>query len=213
MVHSFLRLKKNIMFFFAIYIYFPICFLLCIFIIKIFPIRSPGVLSSAEIKLVYIFEKLFFLFIFIFGIQALLFTLPALSEDPSGERLNWGYKYLHVATEIVIRAGVLITVGCAVTGGHFTRKHFFIIFLGILYAALVVSRGLILEFLIYLIFGLILKNYYKNNKFRIKGRHFFLILIVWFIFYSFCKQLNISFKLIIFTTTISNVFNENNVFT
>ncbi len=171
--------------FFAIYIYFPICFLLCIFVIKIFPMRSPGRLSSAEINLVHIFDKLFFIFIFLFGIQAVIFSLPALSEDPSGERLNWGLKYLHVATEIVIRAGVLITIGCAVGGGYFSGKHFIIIFFGILYAALVVSRGLILEFLIYFIFGLILKNYYKNNKFVINIRYIFLILIVWLIFYIY----------------------------
>lgn len=125
---------------------------------------------------------LFYFVLILFLLQSLIFVPPALSSDPSSARLEWGFKYVHVATEILVRAGVLACVGTAVMKGRLSFSDLCIMFAAETYAILVVSRGLILEILIYFAFAYILISYRKYSKFRIRSKHVFPFIAIWLIF-------------------------------
>jgi oligosaccharide repeat unit polymerase len=170
---------------FAIYVYFPICFLSSILVIKFFPLKMlPGSIHG-ETQFYKLFVVIFYLIIVLFLVQAVLFIPPALSGDPSGERLNWGFKYVHVATEILIRSGVLVCTGCAVSRRFFRRGDYVLLALAVSYAVLVVSRGLILEVLIYFVFGSILIARRKNKRFTIRRKHVLWMASIWALFFVY----------------------------
>ena len=182
---SSLQIQWNNLAFICIFFYFPLCIAFGILPALVFPLKVPIKTFKLEVRMRNIIFRLFYLFIFLFLLQSLIYTPPVLSVDSSSARLEWGFKYIHVATEIFIRTGVLICVGSAIAIGRMSSKDLFLIFFAEVYAVSVVSRGLILEILIYFIFALILISYRKNYVFRLNIRHIFLLLMIWVLFFLY----------------------------
>ena len=182
---SLLQVKWSFEATFAIYIYIPACFVICIIPILAFPLKSIPDSVFIERRIEMPLRILFYFFIFLFLIQAIIFTPPAFTGDPSAGRLEWGFKYVHVLTEIFIRAGVLACVGAAASRGYISRADAMVLLAGVIYAILVVSRGLILEILIYFIFGSILSARQKFISFKISRKHIVWFGIIWLVFVAY----------------------------
>jgi oligosaccharide repeat unit polymerase len=160
---------------FAIFVYFPFCILLGLIVVTLFPMRR---IDFHEGRIHKEIRFLFFLCIMAFVVQSLFALPPALSSDPMNARLEWGFKYVHVATEILIRTGVLVCLGAAVNRGRITRADLWILLSAIIYAFLVVSRGLILEFIIYIIFASVLNARTTYQNIRIRPKHLIALALV-----------------------------------
>jgi oligosaccharide repeat unit polymerase len=167
---------------FAIYIYIPVCFLICIIPILTFPLKSIPDSVFRERRIELPLRIFFYFFIFLFLIQAIIFTPPAFTGDPSAGRLEWGFKYVHVLSEIFIRAGVLACAGAAASRGYISRADAMVLLASVIYAILVVSRGLILEILIYFIFASILSSRQKFISIKIRRKHIIWFSIIWLVF-------------------------------
>lgn len=131
---------------FFIFCYFPLCILMGLTGTAKLSRRESVTTEIPTRKLIY---SLFGLFAVLFVIQCFLFTPPALASDPNTARLEWGFKYVHVLTEIVIRATVLICLGDAIVRNKLKRSDFALLMVCLAYTMVVVSRSFLLEILIY----------------------------------------------------------------
>ncbi len=91
----------------------------------------------------------FYLCVMGFLIQSLFRLPPALAPDPNEARLLWGFKYLHVSTEILIRTTVLICLGNVLSRGKVRLHDWVQVSIAMLYTILVVSRSFLLEIFFY----------------------------------------------------------------
>lgn len=131
---------------FFILCYFPFCIALGVIGTFKISVRAIVLQTVPSRRLVY---SLFWFFIFLFALQCALFLPPALSPDPNTARLEWGFKYVHVLTEIMVRATILICLGDAIVRSRIGKSELMILMTGIVYTLLVVSRSFLLEILIY----------------------------------------------------------------
>lgn len=167
-----------------IFVYFPLCIL--IGTVGTFSFNAKKVYQYCEDNNNQVWNKIFYLFAIIFVAQFYWFLPPALSGDPMNGRLTWGVKYVHVATEIIFRTSFLFCLGNVANRGKFRWPDVNIIFIFLAYAFLVVSRGLILEILIYIIFTLIIINSKKyGSRFKIKKSHVASLASLWFFFFIY----------------------------
>lgn len=132
---------------FSIFIYFPFIILSPIFLL---PSRVKSLIS---IKTAYpkILVGLFFIFYIVFFIQCLIYVPPVFSGDANFARLEWGFKYVHVLTEIYFRFIVLLILGKSTVQKKISAIDISIIGLILMYTILVVSRSFMGEIIIYLL--------------------------------------------------------------
>jgi hypothetical protein len=114
------------------------------------PVRRLQPAARREFLITYI---LFYILMATFALQCVLFVPPALSGEPNSARLEWGFKYVHVLTEITIRTTVLLCIGTAATRGKFTFLDRVILLSSLVYTVLVVSRSFMLEIIFYWALG------------------------------------------------------------
>lgn len=174
---------------FFIIAYVPLCILLGL--IGTLRVNSRPVAKRYEDEENKIWNSLFYVILFAFFAQFLWGVPPALSDDPMNNRLTWGMKYLHVLTEIIFRTTLLLCLGTAVNRGRFLKKDLKIIVPFILYAFLMVSRGLVIEIFFYILLASILINSKKNSsRFKLSLKHylFFSSLWIFFIIYGQWRQ-------------------------
>ena len=165
-----------------ILLYFPACILFGFIPVLLFPLK-PSLEPIKEKSQVHNFLRMLFcISIALFFLQSLIYVPPAFNADPSLARLEWGFKYIHVVTEILVRVGVLACVGVAVTKGRISFGDLCLMLTAETYAILVVSRGLIFEFFIYFIFASVLISNRKYFGFSVRKKHVFSLAMIWLLF-------------------------------
>lgn len=166
----------------AIFIYFPCCILLG-GLLTVF-LSRPIYLEPSMIKDRFpTTEILFYILMSIFIVQCFFFEPPLLAKSPNDARLEWGFPYLHVITEISIRVMCLLIVGNACAIGRLTCRDRLILISSLAYTAIVVSRSFMLEIIFYWCFANIIVSSKKRSFLRNIFRYilFFIILVGIFI--------------------------------
>lgn len=131
-----------------IFVFVPLC--IAVGVLGVQRARRLQPVAPREFMLTYI---LFGILMVLFAIQCVLFVPPALSGEPNSARLEWGFKYVHVLTEITIRTTVLLCVGTAAARGKFKFIDRAILLSSLVYTVLVVSRSFMLEIIFYWAMG------------------------------------------------------------
>jgi oligosaccharide repeat unit polymerase len=131
----------------------------------------------------------FYIIYIIFVLQCFYSTPPGLSPNPNIARLDWGMKYLHVITEILIRISLINFLSISICNGRFDRITKVIIILSIIYSLLVVTRSFLLEIIFYIIISQLIINY-KNGKtiFNLRIILAVVIMITIFVVYGNLRQ-------------------------
>lgn len=124
----------------------------------------------------------FWFFMILFAIQCVIYLPPAFSADPNEARLEWGFKYVHVLTEVVVRTTMLVCVGSAIARGRFRSIDRWIILASILYTLLVVSRSFLLEMVFYWVLAVYLISRNLTGRGSIRPKHALLFLSIFLIF-------------------------------
>lgn len=106
-----------------------------------------------------------------FILQCTLNTPPLLAANPNEARLAWGLKFVHVISEITIRAMVLTCLGTAVARRRFSALDGVIVSLSLAYTILVVSRSFTLEIFFYCAFASWLAYVSKRGRVMLPLRH------------------------------------------
>lgn len=128
-----------------IFLYVPLCIAAGLFGIQ-GRARHLKPAATREFAVTYC---VFAVLMFVFALQCVLYLPPALSGAPNDARLEWGFKYVHVITEIAIRTTVLLAIGTAVTRGRFLLRDRVLLLAALSYTVLVVSRSFMLEIIFY----------------------------------------------------------------
>lgn len=133
---------------------------------------------------------IFYALVIFFLAQCIVNTPPALSISPNNYRLEWGIKYIHVLTEIVIRVMCLLVIGNVCAKKDFSLRDHGIIVISIIYTLLVVSRSFLLEVLFYYGIASIVSSVRpkNNNKYFLKLIILFLLIVCVFIAYGSWRQ-------------------------
>lgn len=162
----------------AILAFFPLCILAGALPVLLFPLRWRAGAADSERRINGHIRVLFLIAVGLFVLQCVIQLPPALSDDPMNARLDWGFKFLHVATEIVIRAAVLAAAGTIAHRGRLSMHACLVIAVSIGYAFLVVSRGLILEFMIYFVLATVVARAHGSFRFSIRPRQVLAVLAI-----------------------------------
>lgn len=181
-----LQLNWNLKSSIAIFLYFPLCITSGCLGVKIS--KSNDIIT--EDKSNFYINILFFLVMSLFLLQWIIQLPPIFSLDPSEARLTWGFKYVHMATEIIIRTTMILTVASIIVRKKISKIDLLIIFSSLFYAFCVVSRGLIMEMFFYLVVASFLIGQQKE-KFRTTLLYllFFTFLgLVFFVLYGQWRQ-------------------------
>ncbi len=149
-------------------------------------IKVIGITNSKnDKKIIYLFYIIYIIFLF----QCLYSTPPGLSENQNIARLDWGIKYLHLITEVIIRIALINCLSISICNEKFDRNTKYIILLSLIYSYLVVTRSFLIEIAFYAIVTkwiIYLKQ--GGNIFNYKTISGFLILIFVFVVYGNIRQ-------------------------
>jgi hypothetical protein len=161
----------------AILLYMPACIMAGGWIAVAFSLRiqlnERGDLTSFPVT-----EKMFVAFMLIFVVQCLIFVPPVLSASPNDARLEWGFPFVHVLTEIIIRVMCLLVVGNACARGFLHPVDRWVLISGIIYTIVVVSRSFMLEIFFYWGFASIMCSSGQQGYYKRIFKSFFLVALV-----------------------------------
>ena len=129
---------------------------------------------------------IFYTFIILFLSQFSQGLPPALSSDPMNNRLTWGVKYVHVLTEVVFRITLVLCLGSAINRGKFLKRDLKVILPVLIYSLLVVSRGLVIEIVFYVLLASIFIHSKKHGmKLKLSLKHYITFGAIWVFFISY----------------------------
>lgn len=164
----------------VIFLYFPFCILLGAFGL----INKNDKSWAVYVKFTPLYV-VFWVFVALFFVQCILYMPPLASADPNTARLDWGFKYVHVATEIVLRTTVLIALGQAMLTLKFRKETYIIVLLTILYTVLVVSRSFMLEVVFYWSMASFIVKANKGINFGVVVKIAFAFIVIVSLFVAF----------------------------
>jgi hypothetical protein len=171
----------------VIFVFLPLCIAAGLLAVQRPRGGSSRAMVEPELTAVY---GLFWFFVLLFAVQVVIYKPPALSVDPNEARLEWGFKYVHVITEITIRTAVLLCVGQAMSRGGFTARDRTILGVALAYTVMVVSRSFMLEVLFYWALGAYINSKVRGEKHPIGVKHIaaFAMIFLVFVLYGNWRQ-------------------------